>query len=251
MPKLSAVIIANNEERDIGRCLDSLAPVSDEILVVDSYSTDRTREICESKGVRFEQHEFEGYIQQKNFAMKLASHDYIISLDADEALSGDLQKSILEIKNSWQEDGYYIRRLNYYCGKWLRHGGWYPDKKLRLWKKDQGKWGGLNPHDHLELIDASKTGTLKGNILHYTYYTVKEHMDQVNYFTDISSQQYFKIGRRSNLFLITLGPILKFLRDYVLKLGFLDGYYGFVAANISAHGNYLKYLKLKRLQDNS
>ena len=248
MIKISAVIIAYNEERDIERCIDSLISVTDEILVVDSFSTDRTLEICKSKQVRFEQHKFEGHIEQKNYATGLAIYDYVLSLDADEALSDELKQSIQYVKSNWEGKGYYMNRLNYYCGQWLRHGGWYPDRKLRLWEKNKGKWGGTNPHDKLILLDPVATSRLKGDILHYSYYNLEEHYKQVEYFTDISSKQYYKKGRRSSTLILVVRPVLKFLRDYVLKMGFLDGYLGFVVARISAYANYKKYAKLKKLQ---
>lgn len=140
--KLSAVIITYNEEDNIERCLESLEKTADEILVVDSFSSDRTAEICKSKGVEFIQHSFEGHIEQKNYALSRASNDYVLSLDADEALSDKLIQSIRAAKQNWSTNGYSVNRLTNYCGKWIRHCGWYPDKKIRLWDKRKGTWGG-------------------------------------------------------------------------------------------------------------
>ena len=131
--QISAVVITFNEERNIKRCLKSLVGVADEIVVVDSYSTDRTEEICRSFNARFIKHRFEGHIQQKNWAILQASSPYILSLDADEALSDNLRTSILRAKENWTHDGYYFNRLTNYCGKWIRHTSWYPSRKLRLW----------------------------------------------------------------------------------------------------------------------
>ena len=140
MIKLSSVIITFNEERNIGRCIESLAGIADEIVVVDSGSTDDTEAICRSFGVKFIEHTFEGYGEQKNFAVSHCSFEYILSLDADEALSIELKESISALKNKWDKDGYSFNRLTNYCGKWVHYCGWYPDSKLRLFKKNKGKW---------------------------------------------------------------------------------------------------------------
>ena len=138
--KLSVVIITFNEERDIERCLKSVETVADEIVVVDSYSTDRTEEICKIYKARFIQHSFAGHIEQKNWAIGQASHPHILSLDSDEALDETLRQSILNAKENWQGAGYTMNRMTNYCGKWIRHCGWYPDQKLRLWESNKGRW---------------------------------------------------------------------------------------------------------------
>ncbi|MFK7807806.1 MAG: glycosyltransferase family 2 protein [Saprospiraceae bacterium] len=248
MTKLSALIITYNEERHIARCIDSLLPVADEIIVVDSYSTDRTKEICKSKNVLFIEHTFKGHIEQKNFAVSQSSNDYVLSLDADEALSPDLQQNILEEKNNFQQDAYVFNRLNNYCGQWIKYCGWYPDAKLRLWNKNKGKWAGENPHDKVVLTSGAPAKKLKGDLLHYSFSSVEEHLQQIQLFTNISSEAAYKNGRRSNLLKIIFKPIFKFLRDYIFKLGFLDGYYGFVICVNSAFAKYLKFLKLYEIQ---
>lgn len=245
MKKLSVVIISYNEEKNIGRCLDSVADVADEILVVDSFSTDKTEEICKAKGVRFLQHAFLGHIEQKNYAASQALYDQVLSLDADEALSSKLSREIANIKKNWEADGYYMNRLTWYCGTWIRHCGWYPDKKLRLWNRKKGKWEGTNPHDRYELQNGSEIGFLKGAILHYSFYSIHEHVNQVNYFTNIASEALFKKGKSVTLLHLIVSPIFKFFRDYFLKAGFLDGYYGFVVCVISSYASFLKYAKLK------
>ena len=141
--KISAVIITYNEEANIERCLESLEGTADEVLVVDSFSTDRTADICKSKGVDFIQHPFKGHIEQKNYALSCAGNNYVLSLDADEALSDNLIQSIRAAKQNWRADGYSVNRLTNYCGKWIRHCGWYPDKKVRLWDRRKGHWGGV------------------------------------------------------------------------------------------------------------
>ena len=246
MPKISAVIITFNEERDIARCIESVRDVVDEIVIVDSFSDDRTEKICESYSVKFIKHKFEGYIEQKNWALKQASNPHILSLDADEALSEELKQSIINVKKNWTHDGYYFNRLTNYCGKWLRYS-WYPDRKLRLWDSRKGSWQGINPHDEFVLQDGVKTNFLKGDLLHYSYYTISEHVNQANRFTDISVKAAFAKGKKATLFKILFSPVFKFLRDYIFKLGFLDGYYGFLVCQISANATFLKYIKLRQL----
>lgn len=250
MIKLSVVIITFNEERNIRRCLDSVASIADDIVVIDSFSTDRTEEICKEKGVRFIQHIFEGHIEQKNFAITQANNPYILSIDADEALSEDLIQSIRAIKENWQYDGYWVNRLTNYCGQWIKYCGWYPDKKLRLWDSRKGIWGGVNPHDKYELQAGCKTGVVSGDILHYSYYSISDHLRQVNYFTDISSKALFSQGKKTSTLEIVFAPLIKFIKDYFVLFGFMDGLYGFAISVISAHATFLKYLKLKSFYQN-
>ncbi len=250
MIRLSAVIISLNEERNIGRCLESLSGVADEIVVVDSGSTDRTQEICKSYGVRFITNPFEGYIQQKNFALENCTNEHILSVDADESLSEDLKKSIVLLKSDWVKDGYQFNRLTNYCGKWIRHCGWYPDSKLRLFKKDAGKWGGSNPHDKFILNDGNISGFVKGDLLHYSYYTISDHIRQVNRFSEIEALTAYKEGRRCSLLHLIVKPKLKFIRDFIFRLGFLDGYYGLIICRISSYALFIRYAKLYELQKN-
>lgn len=248
MPQISAVIITFNEEKNIGRCIDSLILVADEILVIDSFSTDRTEAICIEKGARIVKHAFEGHIQQKNYAISQARHPFILSLDADEALSAKLAQSILSIKNQGVLDGYFINRLTNYCGHWVRHCGWYPDRKLRLFDSQKGLWAGTNPHDMYILNADSKIGILDGDILHFSYYSFEDHLKQINYFSNIAANEAFKKGKKYTIFeKIILSPIFKFFQSYILQLGFLDGYYGFVISGTSAFATFSKYVKLRQL----
>lgn len=246
--KLSVVIITFNEERNIARCLESVKNIADEIVVLDSFSTDGTEGICHSYGVQFFQHAFDGHIQQKNRAITYATSPYVLSLDADEALDETLVKSIQEVKNNWTHDAYEMNRLTNYCGKWIKHCGWYPDRKLRIWDTRKGAWTGINPHDRYEMQPGSTQKHIVGDILHYSYYTIAEHYKQVEYFTTISAKAYYEKGKRTNIITLWLSPVVKFLRDYIFKLGFLDGKYGFIICRISAYATYLKYKKLKQLQ---
>jgi len=250
MPKISAVVITLNEERNIGRCIDSLAGVADDIIVVDSGSADRTEQICVEKGVRFFFHAWEGYLEQKNHANTLASHPWILSLDADEALSDELRESILSIKEDPEFDGYEMNRLTNYCGKWIRHCGWYPDKKIRLFHRDKFEWGGERIHETLDKKDReARVGKLKGDLHHYSYYSISEHIAQANHFTDLTAAMAFDKGKRAGSLKIIFSPLVKFIRDYFIKLGFLDGYYGYIVCRISAQATFMKYSKIRQLNN--
>ncbi|MGM0473614.1 MAG: glycosyltransferase [Bacteroidota bacterium] len=244
---ISAVIITFNEERNIRRCLESLRGVADEIVVVDSYSTDKTGEICRQFGARFIQHRFSGHIEQKNWAILQASYPRILSLDADEALSDRLRESIFRAKENWTHDGYYFNRLTNYCGRWIRHTSWYPSRKLRLWDARQGSWGGFNPHDRFYLNKGASRRFLKGDILHYSYYSLSEHLEKMNSFSTILARSYFERGRSVYILSIILHPLWRFIKDFLLRTGFLDGYYGFIVSVNSAHEVFLKYVKLRNI----
>jgi glycosyltransferase involved in cell wall biosynthesis len=249
--RLSAVIITLNEEKNIGRCLDSLIGIADEIVVVDSFSTDATEAICLSRGARFLQHKFEGHIQQQNYAKEQAAHDYIISIDADEELSSHLKNAILEVKKNWQSDGYVVNRLTSYCGKWIRHCGWYPDKNVRIWNRKKGKWGGENPHNKI-LIDSPQVGRLHGDLLHYSFPTIASHLKTINNFSEIAALAGARRRKKIYFLVHILGnPVFTFTKKYFFQLGFLDGYYGFVICVNSAFANFTKYAKLHELQRKS
>jgi glycosyltransferase involved in cell wall biosynthesis len=248
MTKLSVVLITFNEEKNIARCLESVISIADEVLVVDSFSTDETEEICKGYPVRFVTNTFEGHIQQKNYAASIAAYDFILSLDADEALSEELLGEVKKVKEKLTADGYYFNRLNNYCGKWIRHCGWYPDQKLRLWDRRKGKWGGENPHDRFELKPGSKIEYLKGDLLHYSYSSIQDHIAQANKFSSIGASSAILKGRKSNLLKVVLFPFWRFLKNYFIRLGFLDGYYGLVVCLIISHENFLKYAKMIELQ---
>lgn len=246
---LSAVIISFNEEKNIARCLKSLQAVADEIVVVDSLSTDATKQICESFGVQFIEQKFLGYIEQKNFAITQTKHDFILSLDADEALSDDLKKFILQQKqNSFQYDAYSMNRCTNFCGKWIKHGTWYPDKKIRLINKHKGKWGGVNPHDKLEMQSGSSIQHLKGDLLHYSYYSLEEVITQNNKFTSIQAKAMLQQGKKASLIKLFANPLVAFINGYIFKLGFLDGVDGFFIASSVAYQTMAKYAKLMKLQ---
>lgn len=247
--KISGLVITYNEELYIEKCIQSLLCVCDEVIVVDSYSTDQTPEICKQLGVTFISHPYAGQIEQKNFALNQAKYEYILALDGDEVMSQELINSILKIKSHGKAQiGYEINRLTNYAGQWIRYGGWYPDWKLRLWKKSEGQWQGKNPHDQVILRNGQKPEKLQGHLLHYAFDSVNEHVLRIENYAQIGAQSAFDSGKRSSILLIVLSPIWKFVRDYFLKAGFMDGFLGFHIAILSAKSKFLKYEKLYKLQ---
>ena len=248
--KISVCIITFNEERNIERCLKSILSIADEIIVVDSFSTDKTEEICKKYEVKFIKNAFLGHIQQKNFAMQCATNDFVLSLDADECLSDELKKSIEFIKEKGAKyDAYSMNRLNNYCGKWIHFSGWYPDRKTRLWNKNLGEWGGLNPHDKVIMNANAKTFQLTGDLLHYTYYSIAEHDKQNEKFARIGAQAMINAGKNATFINLFLNPIIRFTKDYVVKMGFRDGKAGWQICTRNAEYTFKKYkyyLELKR-----
>ena len=246
MISLSVVIITFNEAANIARCLQALGDVADDVIVVDSFSTDATVDICRQHGVRVIQHAFAGYLEQKNYATTQAKYDHVLQLDADEALPDELRQSILAAKADWRHAAYSLARLTNYCGHWVRHGSWYPDRKLRLYDRRLGRWTGLLLHEKFEVNPGQTTGQLAGHALHYSYVSIAQHVRQLNKFTSIAAQELALHGRpRVTLFHLLLKPLWKFVHGYVFRLGVLDGFAGLCIAGISAWGVFLKFAKLK------
>ena len=246
MKQISATIITYNEEKNIERCLKSLQGVADEIIVVDSFSKDKTKEICLKYNVQFFERDFTDYSDQKNWAIEQTKYPVILSIDADEELSEKLKKNILEVKNNWKADGYYFNRLTNYCGKWIKHSGWYPDKQFRLWDKEKGKWNGNKIHEKVQLEKNSIIQNLKGDLLHYSFYTIEQHISQINKYSELKAEQLHQKGKKSSAFKIIFSPLFKFIKHYFFYLGFLDGFYGFVICVNSAHSAFLKQIKLRQ-----
>jgi glycosyltransferase involved in cell wall biosynthesis len=251
MKLLSVAIITFNEEKNIKRCLESIESIADEIIIIDSFSTDKTKEISlQFKNVRFIEQRFLGYIEQKNFALQKTSNSFVLSLDADEALDKTLLQNIeIEKVNGFAMDGYTMNRCSNFCGKWIKHGTWYPDVKLRLFNKEKGYWGGTNPHDKVVLNSHTTTKQLTGDILHYTYYTIEEMIAQMNMFTTIQAEAMYKKGQKANWIKLFISPTIAFINGYIFKAGFLDGKDGFTIAKTVAYQTHLKYAKLKKLQE--
>lgn len=251
MEKLSVVIITLNEEKNIERCIMSIKDLASEIIVLDSFSTDNTESICKKHSVSFNQYKFDGHIQQKNRALQMANNQWVLSLDADEVPDKILIQSIKTVLENPKADAYFFNRKTNYLGKWILHSGWYPDQKLRLLRKSKGKWAGENPHDKIEMTANSTKKFINGDLLHYSYFSIEQHLAQVNSFTTIGARVAFDKGKKSNWFISIYKSMWKFKRDYFFKLGFLDGYYGFVICAISAFATYTKYLKLRELHKNA
>jgi glycosyltransferase involved in cell wall biosynthesis len=247
MPDISVVVITFNEEENIERCLHSVEGIADDIVVVDSFSDDKTVELCERIGVRVVRHAFEGYTKQKNWAIAQARFPHILSLDADEAVSPELKQSICSVKGLWACDGYEFNRLTNYCGTWIKHTDWYPDRRLRLWDSSKGLWQGETIHESVHLNKGCSKGFLKGDLHHYSYYSIRQHIEQLNRFTDMMALEARKKGRTARYPDLVIRPAWKFVKSYFLRLGFLDGYHGFVVCLISAFATFVKYAKVRQL----
>tara|TARA_R110000796_G_scaffold74374_1_gene167212 strand:+ start:174149 stop:174925 length:777 start_codon:yes stop_codon:yes gene_type:complete len=245
--KVSGVIITFNEERNIARCLQSLQGLCDEIVVIDSYSTDQTKKICQSFNVKFIEHAFSGHIEQKNFALSQTKYDLVLSLDADEALSPKLSESIKFALENWDNEAFVFNRFTNYAGTWIKHSGWYPDAKLRLWDKRNGVWGGTNPHDSVQLSKAVSIKYLKGDLFHYSYYSIEEHIIKATRYTKIAAIAMNKQGKKSSVTKMILSSSFRFVRDYFFRLGFLDGFYGLIICATASYTTFLRYAYLKRL----
>lgn len=224
--------------------------MADEIVVLDSFSTDKTPEICAAFGVRFFQHAFDGHIEQKNRALTLASFDIVLSLDADEALDDNLKNAIQQCTQNWLADGYTMNRLTNYCGQWIHYSGWYPDKKLRLFDRNKAQWGGLNPHDKIMMTDQARIEHLEGDLLHYSYYSVEEHRERSHKYAFIGAQAMLNAGEKGYYYQLIINPLSKFVRNYILKRGFMDGKAGWTICTITALETFWKYRHLLRLQSN-
>lgn len=252
--KISGCVICYNEEDKIENCLRSL-DFCDEIVVVDSLSGDGTVAIVEALAadesfpvpIRLFHQEFLGHVGQKNFANQKTRHDWIFGLDADEEVSAELKQSILAIKNREQEPEVQVwrcNRLTWYVTGWVRHGGWYPDRKIRFFRKGSGEWAGKNPHDFFQPARNTRVGYLRGDILHYSYDSLSDHLRTIESFTTIGADSAYQAGRRSNWLVILSRSVAIFVKMYVLRGGFLDGTRGFILAGLSSFHVFTKYAKL-------
>jgi glycosyltransferase involved in cell wall biosynthesis len=246
MNSLAVVIITLNEERNIERCLKSIRDLADEIIVLDAFSTDRTAEICAKYGVRFEQRAWEGYSASKNYLNSLVSSDYILSLDADEALSEELYKEIKTEKEKGFTGTYSVNRMTNYMGKWIRHSGWFPDIKPRLFPREGSYWSGEFVHEEL-VHPPSEVKVFRGILEHYSYYSYEDHRARADKYSILTAKKFHARGKKVGPLKPAISALGRFVAMYFIKLGFLDGWKGFKIAQISAQSNILKYKELRRL----
>lgn len=246
MPQISAAIITLNEAQNIERAIRSLR-AADEIVVVDSGSTDETVEIAQRAGARVIRHDWEGYAAQKNFAAREAHHDWILSLDADEELDSDAQAAFREWKTrAPAAAGYQLARRANYLGRWILHSGWYPDFKLRLYDRRRGEWRGAYVHESVAV--SGPVETLRGEILHYSYDSFEDHLKRIESYTDLAAREMFERGRRPGVAARLFVPPWTFLQTYFLRLGILDGHQGYLIAQMAARYVRRKYQKCAELE---
>ncbi len=245
-PSVSGIVVCFNEEENIRRCLESLR-WCDEIVVVDSFSTDGTLEICKQFTDRVLQRTWAGYRDQKAFAHSQATKEWVILVDSDEQVSPELQEEIREAlkKDGGRYAGYAIPRLVFYLNRWWRRGGWYPDYKVRLFRRDRASWGGKDPHEKI-LVDGP-VRRLRHPLHHFTYRHIADHLERINRFTSISARELKAAGQNARWFDALLRPAARFFHSYVLKRGFMEGFAGFYVAVSAAVYVFLKYAKLWEL----
>lgn len=246
--KLSACIVCCNEKNNIADCLKSVS-FADEIIVVDSFSADNTVEIARQFTDKIFQQEWLGMIGQKNFALSKAGGEWVLGLDADERIPDELKEKIKEIISAPSSaDGYRIPRKNYFLGKWMRHGGWYPDHVLRLFRREKGKYGGAEPHD--KAVVDGRVETLDLPLIHHTYTSFRQYVTkQFQWSSDSAREMFRKKGKDKNaVFYIFLKPVTKFLETFLLKRGFMDGFHGFIASFGASFFASAKYVCLWELQ---
>lgn len=241
MSKLSVSIITLNEEENLRKCLDSVKGIADEIIVVDSGSTDKTGEIAEAYGARFIHNDWPGHVIQKQFAMEKCSGDWILSLDADECLTPELADEIKDIINAENEitvNGFFLNRRNYYMGKWIWHA-WYPEWRARLVRKGKGRWTGTDPHDSLSIEGPTKK-LRSGDFLHYSYRDLRHHLDVTVKYARIGAQSELKKGKTFNPVKLIFSPIVRVLKDVFVKMAWRDGWRGWIILFNSMMSAFLK-----------
>lgn len=245
MNMLSVVIITYNEARNLPNCLQAIEGLTNDIIVCDSYSTDDTVAIAESFGARVIQQAFLGYAAQKNFANTYTRHDWILSLDADEVLTPELKTEIANLKlNQVQATAFAFKRLANYCGHWVKGCGWYPDKKVRLFRKDQAQWVGDYVHETLALAPNTQVQVLQHDCLHYTMHNFEEHLQRTYKYSRLRASELAQKGKFANVFYFILKPPIKFIEGFVFKHGYLDGYIGLIICGMNAYFYFLVYAYL-------
>ena len=238
---VSAVVIAKNEESAIGACLDSVAWCN-EIVVVDSGSDDRTREIAAARGARVIEHAWEGYGKQKNFAVRQAANDWVLCVDADEVVSPELRRGIEQALGNARLRAYELTRCNRFMGVWLRHGEGYPDRITRLFDRRAAQWSEEPVHE--KVVTVERVGRIDGDLLHESAETLHSYLEKQNRYTSLQAEMLLRKGVRPSLFKLVLSPVARFLKFYVARLGFLDGVPGLVHILIGCNNTLMKNAKL-------
>ena len=246
---LSVSLVSLNEEDNIARTLSSVKDIASEIVLVDAHSTDKTREIAKDYGAKVFEEDWKGHIAQKNSALEKCTKEWVLSLDCDEVVSMELEKSIIEKVRKPEADGYFINRKTCYMGRFLKHA-WQPDWKLRIVKRSANpKWNGYNPHDILNINGPIKN--LRGDLYHYSYKNLEDHFYRTVKYAKLSAQSYFKKERKFRWHKVLLNPISAFAKVYFMQRGFLDGYRGLIVAVSSFTYTFLKYIFLWEIERNN
>jgi glycosyltransferase involved in cell wall biosynthesis len=244
---LSVCIIARDEERNLPRCLESVAFADEVVVVVDGRSTDRSEALAREAGARVFVHPYHGNVEQKNFALDQTRHDWVLALDADEAVSPELAEAIrAELARGPAADGYELNRLTWHLGRWIRHGDFYPDWELRLFRRSRGRWAGTNPHGRVR-VDG-RVSRLPGDLHHWSYRDFADQLERIQEFSRVQAAALHAQGRRASLYDWAIRPPLDFLRAYLLKQGFRDGFPGFAIAAATGFHSFLKWAKLWELE---
>lgn len=247
----SVCVIACNEEKNLPRCLASVAFFEDRVVVVDARSTDATERLARESGARVVIHPYAGNVEQKNVALDLAKHDWVLSLDADEALLPELAAEVRAVllEDGRGADGFVANRVTFHLGRWIRHGDFFPDWQLRLFRRSRGRWQGVNPHGRVGL--TGRVDRLPGEMAHWSYRDLADQVERIQEFSRVQAASLRASGRRARAADLWLRPPARFLRAYVLKQGFRDGIPGFVIAFATAFHVFLKYAKLWELERGS
>lgn len=244
--EISVVIITYNEERNIEAALKSVADIASEIIVVDRYSTDETVKIARKYTDRVILREWTNFADQKNYGNEKAIHPWILSLDADERVSDELRTEILQLKGEEPEcAAFSMPRRTFYLGRWIRHSGWYPDRKIRLFSKDKARWEGKYVHEAL-VVDG-EVCKLRGHLHHYTYGSIRDHIDRINAFSDLGAQKLYAQKKKCRWYQLAVIPSLLFLKSYFWRGGVLDGFAGFVISVLHGYSIFIRYAKLREI----
>jgi len=243
---ISVVIITYDEEERLEGALKSVADLASEVIVVDSFSPDNTLDVAKKYTKHVYQREWTNFADQKNFANDKASFSWILSLDADERVSPELREEILHIKEGEPEcSGFSMPRQVFYLGKWIHHSGWYPDRKIRLFRKEEAHWEGEYIHE--KLVIQGKIEKLKGHIHHFTYRTIADHLDRINKFSKLGAQKLYTQKKKTRWYHLVFLPFFRFIKSFFFRLGFLDGFAGLVISVLNGYAVFIRYAKLREI----